>query len=48
MLNHKGYVLLTPPPPTHTHTVFYMSCTLAGVSDAKERDLRDWDIQETK
>lgn len=29
---------------TCTNTsAFYWSCTLAGVHDAKARDLRDWD-----
>ena len=30
------------------NTVFYWSCGLVGVPDAKERDLRDWGMSSTK
>ncbi len=33
---------------TYSPTAFYISCQLAGVYFPKEKDLRDWGIQEDR
>ena len=45
-LSYKSYTCTACLKQSHVMypTVFYWSCTLAGVEDAKERDFRDWDM----